>query len=278
MSRVSGGGGSSGLRSGFFSGSVDVEPLTTHSRRPSGDQASPSASFGRSVSWRASPPSANGRSQTWVPPSVGASALPGLGTAATGLQHGAAIRQEGERPTVRAPARCGVGLASDGQLTGRCRAVGRRDPERAAVAVLAGRHRLDGEGHPAAVGREADRSGRGGRRGPRGAARVLPSGGRSPGEWVGSERQSSDRPSLAERYFASASTSTDAAAALPTVPSLWTVMRVAHSGAIQVDFVPLALNTRIISGRIDRQCRETRRASHRKETRPWLLPTIPSGR
>ncbi len=99
-----------------------------------------------------------------------------LGTAATGLQHAAAIRQEGERPTVRAPARRGVGLAADGQLAGRAGAVGRRDPERAAVAVLARRHRLDAEGDPAPVGREADdRSGRGGRRDPRGAARVRPS-------------------------------------------------------------------------------------------------------
>ena len=53
-----------------------VGRLTTASRRPSGDQASPSTSFGRSVSWRASPPSANGRIQTCVPPSFGASALP----------------------------------------------------------------------------------------------------------------------------------------------------------------------------------------------------------
>ena len=76
MSRVSGAGPSSGLRSGFRSGSVESAVLTTASRRPSGDQSRPSTFFGSSVSWRASPPAANGRTQTCVPPSFGASALP----------------------------------------------------------------------------------------------------------------------------------------------------------------------------------------------------------
>jgi len=78
ISRVSGSGGSPGFRSRFFSGSVESAVLTTARRLPSGAQARPSTSLGRSVSWRASPPSANGSSQTWVPPSSGASALPGL--------------------------------------------------------------------------------------------------------------------------------------------------------------------------------------------------------
>ena len=50
MRRVSGSGGSSGLRGRFFSGSVDSAPLTTTKRAPSGDQARPLTSFGRSVS------------------------------------------------------------------------------------------------------------------------------------------------------------------------------------------------------------------------------------
>ena len=80
----------------------------------------------------------------------------GLRTAAAGLQHGPAIGEEGERPAVRAPVRGGVGLRSDRQLAGRGRAIGGRDPQRGAVAILARRDRLDGERHEPAVGREVE--------------------------------------------------------------------------------------------------------------------------
>ncbi len=89
---------------------------------------------------------------------LGRLGLARLGAAATGLQHAAAVRQEGKRPAVGAPARSGVGLAAGGQLAGRDRAVGRRDPGRAAIAVLARRDRLDGKGDPAPIRRELELS------------------------------------------------------------------------------------------------------------------------
>ncbi len=81
---------------------------------------------------------------------------PRLGAATTGLQHRATVRQESERSAVRTPARGRVCLRSDGQLPGWSRAIGRGDPERRPVAVLARRYRLDRERHLAAVGRDVE--------------------------------------------------------------------------------------------------------------------------
>ena len=117
-----------------------------------------------------------------MPPSLGASALPALAPPPPAWSTARAIGEEGDRAPIRATiaASCRSWLPTVSWRAGDA-AIGRREPERAAIAVLAGRDALDAEDDEAAVGRQLrGRWGREGRTGPRGAGRGRPSVDRSP--------------------------------------------------------------------------------------------------
>ena len=65
------------------------------------------------------------------------------------------VREERERPAIGREARMPVVPGAEGQLARRSRAVGRDEPERAAVAVEARGDRLERDDRHAAVGRQA---------------------------------------------------------------------------------------------------------------------------
>ena len=65
------------------------------------------------------------------------------------------VRDEGERPAIGREARVPVVPGAEGQRSRRTRAVGRDQPQRAAVAVEARGDRLDRDDRDAAVGRQA---------------------------------------------------------------------------------------------------------------------------
>src|SRR3990172_1929688 len=133
--RMSLSGGASGARSGFVTRLLAA--LTTHNPRPA----------------PAPPPRRS--------PALGGPLLrpPGparLPARAAGLQDARAVADEGQRATVRAPARRGVALPPPRQLAGRPRALGRHAPQGVAVAVASGRDRAQREDDGRAVGRDAD--------------------------------------------------------------------------------------------------------------------------
>ena len=79
-----------------------------------------------------------------------------LRATAAGLEHGTAVTQECDPRAVRRPSRSRVAPAADGQLPRRSAAVGRSQPQRAAIAVLAGSDALDAEDDEAAVRRQVE--------------------------------------------------------------------------------------------------------------------------
>ena len=92
--------------------------LTTHSERPSGLQAMSVTSRGSRVSWRASPPSM-GSSQTWRAAFLGCLGGGRPIGGASRLEDRRAVAQEGEAPSIGAPAGRGVAASTEGQRTRR---------------------------------------------------------------------------------------------------------------------------------------------------------------
>ena len=150
--------------------------------------------------------------------------LAGLRVAGLGLllDEMAPVGQEGDRAAVRGEPGVAVVLRPDRQLASRAVAVGRDGPQRVAIAVLRGRHGLDGEtaSEPSgesrgsvAIRRPYRSSGRKGR----------VTGGQPPGssDWAAAGRAASDRRAAARDEcrlvaVATASSTTPSSLALPS--------------------------------------------------------------